>query len=520
MKEPEMKNGNRQFRTGLAAIAFVLTVASAAFAQRYVYVSPGAGTLNDALTSDSLNRIANPNTTWYVLQRGSGSDYYLSKIIRSWGSVPLQIMSSGSGPLPRIIGGLQTGGVDVNKLFVATQNLTVRGVFLTGLSASGLVDQRITELSADGITVWFDSCQVNLAWQSAVRVNNGLSKVVLTNSTISNMNNYYPSNGRVVDNRDISMDTLIIQNCSIFRGVTQVYRGSTGSLKYAFIDHNTFDEYSGPLFNFNQAGTIVFQNNLVVDCGFVGRDTSSTGNQLLTVAYGADSALIRNNCFYSDTALLRGAWPDSVSFDPWFDDSLSTFIERNGTGATNISAPVKFNMAPDDITVDQYLVKIDSIARWYWANPNPTETVNPIEQVDSIQLVDFKYNTDSPAYTLGVSGEPVGALTWFGMRLSVKDKPRTNPPKNFTLIQNYPNPFNPSTTIEYVLPQAVRVRLVIFNILGQNVKTLVDGYQYAGSHAVVWNGTDRFQQPAASGVYFYKLDAGNMSTTRKMILLK
>ncbi len=74
-----MKNGNRQFRTGLAAIAFVLTVASAAFAQRYVYVSPGAGTLNDALTSDSLNRIANPNTTWYVLQRGSGSDYTCPK---------------------------------------------------------------------------------------------------------------------------------------------------------------------------------------------------------------------------------------------------------------------------------------------------------------------------------------------------------------------------------------------------------------------------------------------------------
>ncbi len=502
--------------TRAVVIVFVFVLAQMAFAQRYVYVNPGDGTLNDAISSDSLNRVVNPNTTWYVLQRGSASVYYLSAILRNWGVTPLQIMSAGNGPLPQIIGGLQTGGVTVNKLFVATQNLTIRGTFLTGLSASGVVDQRIIELSADGVTVWLDSCHVDLAWQSAVRINNGLSNVILTNCTISNMNNYFPSNGRVVDNRDIAADTLIIQNCSIYRGVMRIYRGATGSLKYAYINHNTFDEYSGSLFDFNQAGTIVFQNNLIVNCGFVGRDPSSTGNQLLTVAYGADSALLRNNCFYSDTTLLSNAWPAGITFVPWFDDTLAYFVNNNGTANNNISASVKFKMAPNDITVDPYLVRIDSIARWYWANLNPPEGVNMIEQIDSIQLVNFEYNTDSPAYTLGVNGEPVGALTWWGIPLlDVRNKQNETAPLKFELSQNYPNPFNPSTSIQYSVSSGQKVTLKVYNILGEEVTALVSEHKPSGKYVVVFDGNK-----LASGVYFYCLRAGSFVSTKRMVLLK
>ncbi len=509
------------FRRFIGLLIF-LAAPTLVFAQRYINVPPGDGTLNSVISADSLNRIANPTSTWYVLQRGENVIYYLSNIVNHWGPTPLQIMSSGTGSLPRIIGGLQTGGVQVNKLFVATENLTIRSVFLSGLPASGPVDQRVMELSADSITVWLDSCQIDLAWQSTVRVNNGLSVVKLTNCTVSNMCNYYPSNGRVVDNRDISMDTLIIQNCSMFRGVMQIYRGSTGSVKYAFINHNTFDEYSGPLFNFNQAGTIVFQNNLVVNCGFVGRDPLSTGNQLLSATYGADSAMIRNNCFYADTALLQSGWPADVSFDPWFDDTLNYFINLYGTGSTNIEAPVKFVKQPNDITVDPYLVSIDSIAKWYWTgNNSASQNVNPIEQVDSIQLVNFEYNNDSPAYTLGLDGEPVGALTWFGIPLlGIRQGGLGHVPSGFALMQNYPNPFNPTTTITYALASSEDVGIVIYSVLGQKIRTLFHGRQSSGSHTIVWDGLDQFGRPAASGVYIYRLEAGNRSVSKKMLLIK
>ena len=93
-------------------------------------------------------------------------------------------------------------------------------------------------------------------------------------------------------------------------------------------------------------------------------------------------------------------------------------------------------------------------------------------------------------------------------------------PVSFSLHQNYPNPFNPSTIIEYDLPAASKVRLDVFNVLGQKVKTLVDDYQEAGYQSVTWNGDDDNGGSAATGIYFYKISADNKVETRKMMLLK
>ncbi|MEZ5358226.1 MAG: PKD domain-containing protein [Candidatus Zixiibacteriota bacterium] len=88
-------------------------------------------------------------------------------------------------------------------------------------------------------------------------------------------------------------------------------------------------------------------------------------------------------------------------------------------------------------------------------------------------------------------------------------------PREFSLSQNHPNPFNPVTTIRFALPEATYVRLDVFNINGQRVSTLVDGVMNAGEHAVNWDGGTM-----ASGIYFYKIQAGVQTETRKMILMK
>jgi len=88
-------------------------------------------------------------------------------------------------------------------------------------------------------------------------------------------------------------------------------------------------------------------------------------------------------------------------------------------------------------------------------------------------------------------------------------------PDRFELYQNYPNPFNPSTTIKYDLARKTRVKLVVYDILGREVSTLVDETQKSGSYRVVWNASQ-----FASGVYLYRLQAGNYSTTKKLLLLK
>ncbi len=93
-------------------------------------------------------------------------------------------------------------------------------------------------------------------------------------------------------------------------------------------------------------------------------------------------------------------------------------------------------------------------------------------------------------------------------------------PSDYKLEQNYPNPFNPSTTINYDLTKSSAVRLDIYNIIGQKVRTLINDVQSAGSWKVVWNGNDDFGVSVASGVYFYRLATPNVVLTRKMVLMK
>ncbi|MBN2572778.1 MAG: T9SS type A sorting domain-containing protein [Ignavibacteriales bacterium] len=88
-------------------------------------------------------------------------------------------------------------------------------------------------------------------------------------------------------------------------------------------------------------------------------------------------------------------------------------------------------------------------------------------------------------------------------------------PNEYKLYQNYPNPFNPSTNIKYSLPEAGNVKLSIYNVLGQEVETLVNEYKEAGNHSVSW-GANNF----SSGVYIYKLEVNSKVMLNKMILLK
>lgn len=93
-------------------------------------------------------------------------------------------------------------------------------------------------------------------------------------------------------------------------------------------------------------------------------------------------------------------------------------------------------------------------------------------------------------------------------------------PVSFSLEQNYPNPFNPATTIEYHIESASDVAIVIYDILGRRVQTLVNEKKNAGVYKVDWNGLDQAGNKVASGVYFYRLNAGDKSFVRKMVMIE
>ena len=102
---------------------------------------------------------------------------------------------------------------------------------------------------------------------------------------------------------------------------------------------------------------------------------------------------------------------------------------------------------------------------------------------------------------------------------------KVTPPNTYAMEQNYPNPFNPTTTIRYELPQSGHVELTVYNILGQEVRRLVDMQQDAGFHTIQWNGLNALQNRVSSGVYLYwiavRVDGQpTFSTAKKMLLVK
>ena len=112
-------------------------------------------------------------------------------------------------------------------------------------------------------------------------------------------------------------------------------------------------------------------------------------------------------------------------------------------------------------------------------------------------------------------------LSFTGVNTAVQDKKITAfAPEDFLLYQNYPNPFNPSTTIEYALPKAAKVRITIFDMLGRHIKTLVDAGQAAGRFQTSWDGTDENNTHIAAGIYFYKMQAGDFVQVNKLLLAK
>ncbi|MEO8399905.1 MAG: T9SS type A sorting domain-containing protein, partial [Ignavibacteriaceae bacterium] len=93
-------------------------------------------------------------------------------------------------------------------------------------------------------------------------------------------------------------------------------------------------------------------------------------------------------------------------------------------------------------------------------------------------------------------------------------------PSEYKLEQNYPNPFNPTTNIKYQIPEDKHVSLKIYNIIGQLVKVLVDDNQATGSYSIQWDGRDNHGAAISSGVYLYRIEAGDFVTNKKMIYMK
>lgn len=194
-----------------------------------------------------------------------------------------------------------------------------------------------------------------------------------------------------------------------------------------------------------------------------------------------------------------GTLPETI--EKIFNKRFWTFSIKS-VGIPNISFNLEFDIRafaidnPDRLTV---LYRSDRSSDW----------------VDLSDSIGINVQLENESLTVaGLTSFSEFALAEQVLITSVDDI-ANNIPQNFSLRQNYPNPFNPSTTIEYSLPNAVEVRLTVHDILGRQLAMLVNQRQSAGFHSINFNAS-----ALASGMYLYRIEAGNFTQTRKLMLVK
>ena len=145
-----------------------------------------------------------------------------------------------------------------------------------------------------------------------------------------------------------------------------------------------------------------------------------------------------------------------------------------------------------------------------------------IETADTAYL-DTDYEIDVTVYYRLIAYDDAGnsseysvtidiTVLWADLGIAIPDE--------FAIHQNYPNPFNPVTTLRYDLPEQGHVRITIYDMLGRDVKTLINEYQDPGYRSIIWDATNDYGKPVSAGMYLYQIEANNFLKTKKMILVK
>ena len=182
------------------------------------------------------------------------------------------------------------------------------------------------------------------------------------------------------------------------------------------------------------------------------------------------------------------------------ESELPIVISNNGTASMIVSLTTQ---APFSVETPNLVIPAGE-------NATVNVTFSPTaEGVVSGELTILSDDNSAPVTTVQLSGTG-----------SPVDNDDNVNPVITELKGNYPNPFNPSTTIAFSLKDSGPVRVDIYNMSGQRVKTLINGDLPAGNHSIVWNGTDSSSRGVASGVYFFKMQAGKYTSTKKMIMMK
>ena len=298
----------------------------------------------------------------------------------------------------------------------------------------------------------------------------------------------FPGNGHGTSVQQTSDGGFIVLGWgqdSFIRYLKFVKLDSTGTTQW----QKTFGETN----NFSYSGAV----RQTIDGGYI-----ISGDYAAGVGGGSQAYMIKTNAV-GDTTWTRKYFPPGYHHGASVSQTFDGGYIVAGVAGPNVNVQ------------DAFLMKTNENGDSVWAKTfgggGQDRALSVVQTSDGGYA--FSGETNSSGAGLAdvwlVKGDASGFVT------NVRDDQRAGIPTGFELMQNYPNPFNPSTTIAYSLKNAVHVRLTIFNLLGQEVTTLVNEVQSLGYYKKVFDAGS-----VATGVYFYQLKAGDFVEVKKMLLLK
>jgi hypothetical protein len=483
------------------------------------------------------------------------------------------------GTAPPIISGYNGEGNTQSGGFTYLNDLTMKNTATCVGAPDGSYSWAFYGPGAPNTKAVFQNCLMEHNWWVMLQSNSWAgSRVYFKDDYFVNMSGRAcRRNGGVYDNVNNPTDTMWVENCTHVMAQGSMYKFRNYEVGLIFINHNTFINCAGTFFETQGfQSNVAVTNNIFVnsneqpfsspwihpeEVSEVDIDGLPTGLIDVAVLPGDMNQLPRKflvdkNVAYWDPKLAnlaaeantmainaRTNWVNqSIKMNDrtqsFFDDDATYPYLTEGTWYDKLPAFTD----PQDLLTTQ----VDAVKAFCIGTVDTLSTdVLPDWRVSSTDFlysdwpipVDLSYS-DADLLTGGTDGLPVGDLNWFpsdkatfnanmdtyhnalltalanGTLTSVEVVGGVSPTE-YSLTQNYPNPFNPSTVINFTILKAGNVRLKVYDVLGKEVATLVDGYMPAQSYKVQFDGA-----ALASGVYLYTLNTDNFTQTKKMVLMK
>lgn len=390
---------------------FVLCVTAFSIAQlsqaqsRIVNVSPGIGTLNDAIDGDTTatgERI-DPENTVYQLQ--GGGLYELEGDLNNEG-FPLYIRTNPADSERAQLRPFDDGG-GADRAFNAEGDLRLEGVKVSNLDQNGVLQERIIRLRDNGIRLTLDNCWLEIDDQVGIRCDDPDTRIFISNSIISNIGQGDdPDNGRLIDDRGEDIDSLVIFNSVVYNITSRFLRDGGGIIDYAKVDQNTFVNSAQRGFDFGIAKEVYFTNNMIVNGSFEGIDIPANPGEESESFVSVDEFLpdplsqilvISHNNSYTQSA-LTDLYPAGIGPVPLVNNEVTALVTSPGLLSTNTNEVVEFNDGPAP--------PVDYLNEFFNGDvANSPEFWDP-----TFATYDFTYSPLLDSYTGGDQGQPIGIL--------------------------------------------------------------------------------------------------------------